>query len=120
VDAATIQRAAAGLPNNIYNTLAQVAGATPRVATPRIARLTPGATPQQFPVAGFSGGFNVVSFCNFQHSIDKLTRTVCFVDIYGNDDHHFLNFLFIKLWQFNILVLYKLQIIAGLISWIPL
>lgn len=59
VDAATIQRAAAGLPNNIYNTLAQVAGATPRVATPRIARLTPGATPQQFPVAGFSGGFNV-------------------------------------------------------------
>ena len=29
VDAATIQRAAAGLPSNIYNTLAQVAGATP-------------------------------------------------------------------------------------------
>ncbi|VDI00276.1 transcription elongation factor SPT6 [Mytilus galloprovincialis] len=58
VDAATIQRAAAGLPNNIYNTLAQVAGATPRVATPRVARMTPGATPQQFPpVAGFSGGF---------------------------------------------------------------
>ncbi|XP_064612097.1 transcription elongation factor SPT6-like [Liolophura sinensis] len=30
VDPATIQRAAAGLPSNIYNTLAQVAGATPQ------------------------------------------------------------------------------------------
>lgn len=30
VDAATIQRAAAGLPNNIYNTLAQVASGTPQ------------------------------------------------------------------------------------------
>lgn len=29
VDAATIQRAAAGLPSNVYNTLAQVAGQTP-------------------------------------------------------------------------------------------
>ena len=29
VDTATIQRAAAGLPSNIYNTLAQVVGATP-------------------------------------------------------------------------------------------
>ena len=66
MDAATIQRAAAGLPNNIYNTLAQVAGATPRVATPRVARMTPGATPQQFPpVAGFSGGF--VSLNNLMH-----------------------------------------------------
>ena len=74
VDAATIQRAAAGLPNNIYNTLAQVAGATPRVATPRIARLTPGATPQQFPVAGFSGGFNVVSFCQFPFSNNNYCR----------------------------------------------
>ena len=40
VDAATIQRAAAGLPSNIYNTLAQVAGVTPGI-TPRV---TPGFT----------------------------------------------------------------------------
>ncbi|OWF42541.1 Transcription elongation factor SPT6 [Mizuhopecten yessoensis] len=54
VDAATIQRAAAGLPSNIYNTLAQVAGA----ATPRIPRTTPGATPQ-FGSALHGAGFNI-------------------------------------------------------------
>lgn len=48
VDAATIQRAAAGLPSNIYNTLAQVAGVTP---TPRI---TPGFTPGYTPRPGFT------------------------------------------------------------------
>ncbi|XP_064619005.1 transcription elongation factor SPT6-like [Lineus longissimus] len=42
LDAATIQRAAAGLPSSVFNSLAQVAG----------------ATPQQFQNAGnFSGGF---------------------------------------------------------------
>lgn len=57
VDAATIQRAAAGLPSNIYNTLAQVASATPRVS-----RMTPGVTPGATPqVAGNFTNFNVVS-----------------------------------------------------------
>lgn len=55
VDAATIQRAAAGLPSNIYNTLAQVASATPRVS-----RMTPGVTPGATPqVAGNFTNFNV-------------------------------------------------------------
>lgn len=58
VDAATIQRAAAGLPSNIYNTLAQVASATPRVS-----RMTPGVTPGATPqVAGGFSNFNVVCF----------------------------------------------------------
>ena len=50
VDAATIQRAAAGLPSNIYNTLAQVAGVTPGI-TPRV---TPGFTPGYTPRPGFT------------------------------------------------------------------
>lgn len=52
VDAATIQRAAAGLPSNIYNTLAQVAGVTPAAVTPRV---TPGFTPAGYtPRTGFT------------------------------------------------------------------
>ena len=50
VDPSVIQRAAAGLPSNIYNTLAQVAGVTPGV-TPRV---TPGFTPGYTPRAGFT------------------------------------------------------------------
>ncbi|XP_013397141.1 transcription elongation factor SPT6 isoform X3 [Lingula anatina] len=58
VDAATLRQAAAGLPSNIYSTLAQVAGATPR-ATPQI-----GSTPQSYQTArnfagGYSGGYNL-------------------------------------------------------------
>jgi len=69
VDAATIQRAAAGLPSNIYNSLAQVAAVTPAGVTP--SRVTPGFTPAGFTprihtphtpqvgsTAGFSGGFS--------------------------------------------------------------
>ncbi|XP_052799386.1 transcription elongation factor SPT6-like [Mya arenaria] len=53
VDAAAIHRAAKGLPSNIYNTLAQVAGVTPAAGvTPRV---TPGFTPAGFtPRTGFT------------------------------------------------------------------
>ena len=55
VDAATIQRAAAGLPSNIYNTLAQVAGVNPSGVTPGITpRITPGFTPGYTPRTGFT------------------------------------------------------------------
>ncbi|XP_053375824.1 transcription elongation factor SPT6-like isoform X2 [Mercenaria mercenaria] len=55
VDAATIQRAAAGLPSNIYNTLAQVAGVTPAGVTPGVTpRVTPGFTPGFTPRTGFT------------------------------------------------------------------
>ncbi|XP_052215259.1 transcription elongation factor SPT6-like isoform X2 [Dreissena polymorpha] len=51
VDAAAIQRATKGLPANIYNTLAQVAGVTPGI-TPRV---TPGFTPAAFtPRTGYT------------------------------------------------------------------
>ena len=47
VDTATIQRAAAGLPSNIYNTLAQVAGATPHFQNTNYnSATTPGFTGQ--------------------------------------------------------------------------
>lgn len=52
----TIQRAAAGLPSNVFNTLVQVAGATPALTTPR----TSGATPGQF--GSYVGGYQVCSF----------------------------------------------------------
>lgn len=55
VDAATIQRAAAGLPSNIYSTLAQVAAVTPAGVTPGVTpRITPGFTPNFTPRAGFT------------------------------------------------------------------
>ena len=69
VDAATIQRAAAGLPSNIYNTLAQVAGVTPAI-TPRVTPgFTPGYTPRpgftpQVPGSGPGFGFRVSGSCN--------------------------------------------------------
>lgn len=48
VDPAAIQRAAAGLPSSVYNTLAQVAGTTP------------GSQLQgsNYNTGGFSGGYN--------------------------------------------------------------
>ncbi|KAL4223178.1 Transcription elongation factor SPT6 [Mactra antiquata] len=56
VDAATIQRAAAGLPSNIYNTLAQVAGVNQTGVTPGVTPrgVTPGITPGYTPRTGFT------------------------------------------------------------------
>ena len=68
VDAATIQRAAAGLPSNIYNTLAQVAGVTPGI-TPRV---TPGFTPGYTPRPGFTpqvGGSSGGGYSGYRVSI---------------------------------------------------
>ncbi len=54
VDAATIQRAAAGLSSSVFNTLSQVAGQTPAQA----AAFQGGNFSGGFP-AGFGGGFQV-------------------------------------------------------------